>query len=394
VRSVLTEALAGVVGALETAADADGVTFHRVPALARTRQADMFIDFMSATPSGVRIEALTDAASLELDVRLARALLPGAESPGTAFDVVTDGVLQAPVRATEETLIRYAPSTGGIAFEPAGATTVRLPLGTGAGPGGPDGAAGERRVEVWFPADATLSLADVRVPDGASFRPAPPAGPRWVHHGSSISQCMEADRPTGTWPAIAARAAGLSLVNLALGGQCQLDQFMARAIRDEPADVISLELGINVVNGDTMRERVFVPAVHGFLDTVRDGHPTAPLVVVTPIVCPEAEDRPGPTLWGEDNRVHTGERPRMLAEGALSLTRVRELLHGVVGVRRAEGDTTLHVVDGLALFGPDDVGDLPDGLHPNAAGYRRMGERFHAVALAGDGPLRPGGETG
>jgi lysophospholipase L1-like esterase len=51
-------------------------------------------------------------------------------------------------------------------------------------------------------------------------------------------------------------------------------------------------------------------------------------------------------------------------------------------------------VDGLALFGPDDVGDLPDGLHPNAAGYRRMGERFHAVALADGGPLRPGGETG
>jgi lysophospholipase L1-like esterase len=44
------------------------------------------------------------------------------------------------------------------------------------------------------------------------------------------------------------------------------------------------------------------------------------------------------------------------------------------------------VLDGLALFGPDDAGDLPDALHPNAAGYRRMGERFHAMAFAG-GPL-------
>jgi lysophospholipase L1-like esterase len=31
--------------------------------------------------------------------------------------------------------------------------------------------------------------------------------------------------------------------------------------------------------------------------------------------------------------------------------------------------------------------DLPDGLHPNAAGYQRMGERFHRLAFQ-DGPFR------
>ncbi|MYB39286.1 MAG: GDSL family lipase, partial [Gammaproteobacteria bacterium] len=40
-----------------------------------------------------------------------------------------------------------------------------------------------------------------------------------------------------------------------------------------------------------------------------------------------------------------------------------------------------HYVDGLTLFGAADAGDLPDDLHPNPAGYIRMGGRF-APALA------------
>ena len=45
-------------------------------------------------------------------------------------------------------------------------------------------------------------------------------------------------------------------------------------MRDTPADLISVKLGINLVNTDLMRLRAFGPAVHGFLDTIRDGHPT------------------------------------------------------------------------------------------------------------------------
>jgi lysophospholipase L1-like esterase len=43
----------------------------------------------------------------------------------------------------------------------------------------------------------------------------------------------------------------------------------------------------------------------------------------------------------------------------------------------------------LALFGPDDVGDLPDGLHPNPAGYQRIGDRFFDLAFGPGGPLAP-----
>ena len=379
-RSVLNSALSCVVGALETVPDPAGVTFHRSPAAARRRLGDVAFDYMSSLPSGVRVEALTDTAVIELDLELIRAL-PLGKPPSTAstIDVVVDGELRDPVTIPEETLVLIDPVTGDLDIRPAGPATVRLDLGT---------ADRERRVEVWLPVTGATKLIDVRVQAGTSLRQAPPSGPRWIHHGSSISQCSEADRPTGTWPAIAARRAGRSLLNLGLGGQCHLDQFIARSIRDLPAAAISLELGINVVNADSMRQRVFVSALHGFLDTIREGHPDTPILVVTPIICPAAEDEPGPTLFDTDGRVRIVARPDELTAGALTLTRIRELLHVAVKQRRVDGDNRLHVVDGLDLFGPRDADDLPDGLHPDADGYARMAERFLPLAFGAGGVLR------
>jgi lysophospholipase L1-like esterase len=75
------------------------------------------------------------------------------------------------------------------------------------------------------------------------------------------------------------------------------------------------------------------------------------------------------------------ERAVELSTGALTLRRIRALESEVVAARQSAGDANLHLLPGPELFGPDDVGDLPDGLHPNAAGYRRMGERFHRLVF-------------
>lgn len=377
--SVLDLALDCVVGALGKTVEPTGVTLHRSPDSGRAQLADRAFDFSSAVPSGVRLEMLTDATALELDARLTVLLPPGMPSAGSVFDLVVDGELREPVVATEQSTVVFDPATGDLQARPAEPATVRFRLGP---------RARERRVEIWLPVAPACTLTDIRIPEWASLLPAPASGPLWAHYGSSISQCADAGRPTATWPAAVARSAGRSLLNLGLGGQCHLDPFMARAVRDLPASAISLELGINVLNADSMRERAFVAAFHGFLDTIRDGHPDTPVLIITPIVCPAAERRPGPTLVGSDGMVRTADRPAELALGALTLTRIRELLHRHVERRRGNGDDRLRLVDGTALLGPDDVAELPDGLHPSAAGYARMAERLLPLAFGEDGALR------
>jgi lysophospholipase L1-like esterase len=365
-----------------------GALTERLPAWARAQLVDPAIGFVSSMPSGGRLEFVTDATTIELEAVFTR-LEYGGITPHTAtVDLVVDGALVASEALTDTDVIRF-PDRAATDFEMVhlDPSVIRF-----------DGlTAGRKHVEIWLAQNASCMLRELRLDDGASLES--PGGVhdapgtsgtqrrRWVHYGSSISHCMEAEHPTGTWPAVVARAAGVDLYSLGLAGQCQLDQFAARTIRDLPADLISLKLGINLVNADSMRERAFVPAVHGMLDTIRDGHPETPIVVISPIICPAAEDHPGPTLPNAEGTFDVFERADELMPGALSLSRIRKLLEIVIAQRQQAGDANLSSLDGHELFGPDDVDDLPDGLHPNSAGYQRMGERFTQYAFAADGPF-------
>jgi hypothetical protein len=128
-----------------------------------------------------------------------------------------------------------------------------------------------------------------------------------------------------------------------------------------------------------MRLRAFGPAVHGFLDTLREGHPTTPIVLMSPVVCPIVEDTPGPTsvFIGPGQRIRfvtTGEEGEVAA-GKLTLAVIRSELERIAHDRRRT-DRNLHYLDGRALLGSDDLATtpLPDDLHPSAAGYWLMGQ--------------------
>ena len=113
------------------------------------------------------------------------------------------------------------------------------------------------------------------------------------------------------------------------------EAIMGRVIRDAPADVISLKLGINLVNANSMTERTFGPAVHGLLDHVRDGHPSVPVLVVSPIFCPLVEQHVGPTIPQEGGGFAVVSASPFARPFDLTLVRIREMLKDsrVIGER-------------------------------------------------------------
>ncbi|MFJ2768741.1 GDSL-type esterase/lipase family protein [Streptomyces sp. NPDC087300] len=369
-------------GALDLEHTAHGVLPHRLPARARAQCADGQLAIVESQPSGVRLVFRTRATAVELDALATKRVYPGAPPrPDGVYDLLVDGrpAGQATVAGGNTLTIDLA--TGAAEHRPGPVGTVRF-----------DGlAAGEKDVEIWLPHNETTELVELRA--DAPVEPMPDRGRKvWLHHGSSISHGSDAASPSTTWPALAASLGGVELINLGLGGSALLDPFTARAIRDTPADLISLKIGINVVNADLMRLRAFGPAVHGFLDTVREGHPTAPLLVVSPILCPIHEDTPGPcapdlSALGEGRLrfVATGD-PAEVARGKLTLGVIREELARIVRERAAE-DPNLYYLDGRELYGEADSAELPlpDELHPDAATHRRIGERFAGLAFAGTG---------
>jgi hypothetical protein len=221
--------------------------------------------------------------------------------------------------------------------------------------------AGEKTLELWLPPTATVSITGLELDDGARWASWPDLRPRLVFHGSSISHCMEADGASGAWPAVAAGLADMAHLNLGWAGSCLLSGLAARAIRDQPADGIVLKLGINVWADGMLKERTFLDSAHSMISIIREQHPTTPLMLISPIYSPGRESEG--------------------AAGGPSLMRMRELLQGVVEARAKTGDSAIRYLSGLALFDEPDAPDLPDDLHPNAAGYQRMGERFFATAL-------------
>ena len=354
------------VGAFDFDDRGSGLSPRRLPSWTR-RQLPPFVDIMARMPSGVRLRFATDSARVGVVFLATTMVLPGRPRRPVVFNLETGGRLTA-VASMRGNALKVDPTrTDGFDLERGDPDTLVFP----------DLGEGNKTCELWLPHNAYVELRGLVVDDGATVEPAQAdTRPRWIHHGSSISHCMEADEPALTWPAVAARHAEMSLTSLGFGGQCHLDQFVARTMRDAPADIVTVKAGINIVNMDSMRERVFVPALHGFLDTLREGKPDTPVAVISPIYCPSAETRPGPTIPNAEGRFVTVDGFEAHRVGCLTLTRIRELIAEAVETRRSAGDTALHYVDGLELFGPQDAGDLPDDLHPNPAGYVRMGERF------------------
>ncbi|TDO45687.1 GDSL-like lipase/acylhydrolase family protein [Kribbella sp. VKM Ac-2527] len=207
-------------------------------------------------------------------------------------------------------------------------------------------------LEIWLPQSGAIGVRAVRF-DGEAV-PRPPTGPRWITYGSSITQCSGANGPSETWPALVARRHQWDLVALGFSGECHLDPIAARTIRDTPARLISMCLGINIYGAETFSGRTLPGQVESFVSTVRDGHPHTPLVVITPLIAPDLEGKP--------NAV------------GLTLDDVRACIE--LGARTLH-DPDLHLIDGRTILTPEEARHLyADEVHPTPDGYHLIADRL------------------
>lgn len=367
-------------GFLDVEPTAHGLLPHRLPARARRQIPDDQLAVAESQPSGVRLVFRTRATAIELHTLPTKRVYRGFPAPPDGvYDLLVDGRLAAQatvaggnVRTVTDMVTQSAELSEG----PAGAARFT------------DLPARDKSVEIWLPHTEITELIALRT--DAPVEPAPAHGRRvWLHHGSSISHGSNASHPTAIWPALAAAQGGVELLNLGFSGSALLDPFTARAMRDTPADLISLKIGINVVNTDAMRLRAFTPAVHGFLDTIREGHPTTPLLVVSPILCPVQEDTPGPLAPDFDGgtlRFRATGDPAERAAGRLTLNVIRDELARIVEQRAAD-DMNLHYLDGRALYGEKDYAEVPhpDEIHPAPEGHSRIGGNFARLVFGAGG---------
>jgi lysophospholipase L1-like esterase len=357
-------------GALDHDIDSEGrYTPIRLPRWTREQMSDIGILRMAQMGSGVRLRFQSAATKIELHLQITRLMVVGlhTEFVPSYYELRVNGEFNQKQGANQGKIIKIILNDPNLGAEEVVDGPEEILTFAGL-------SVGMKEIEIWLPASASSAISSIAT-DAEILPPAKNRKKMWVHYGSSISQSGETNQPSNIWAVNASHRLGLDIFNLGLAGQCHLDGFVARTIAELPADFITLKLGINILNGDTMRERSFVPALHNFLDIIRVAKPHTPIKIISPIWCPFHEDIPGPTLL-VGTILTSAPRSIETSAGALTLKRVRVLLQDAVIKRN---DKNLSYLDGLKLFNDSDVADLPDSLHPNDAGYQRMGERFAAL---------------
>jgi hypothetical protein len=216
--------------------------------------------------------------------------------------------------------------------------------------------AGDHLVEIWLDPRHRFWLKEILTTAKGRIWPATMQQKRWIHYGSSISHSQAAATPSQIWTGIAARHFNWHLTNLGFSGQCVLEPMIGRLIRDLPADLVTLKLGINTHAG-RLSTRTFSPCAIGLIKLIRETHPGIPIGVISPIFSPPREDV-------------------RMTDLSMTLQEMRMTLAEIVTICQASGDEQIFYIDGMKLFGPDELPWLPDQLHPNAAGQSVMADHF------------------
>lgn len=195
-------------GALDFDDRGTGVAPRRLPDWTRA-QLPQPMDAMVRMPSGVRLRFATESTTVGISFLATNMTMPGRERRPIVFNLETDGGLLRAESRSGNVIVVKPEAPGGFELVRGEPDTLLF-----------DGlASGDKICELWLPHNAFIELHALEVEDGATIIAAPAdTRRRWVHYGSSISHCVEASEPAGTWPAVAARLAGVSLRNFGSAG--------------------------------------------------------------------------------------------------------------------------------------------------------------------------------
>ncbi|WP_338702319.1 SGNH/GDSL hydrolase family protein [Streptomyces sp. Q6] len=230
-----------------------------------------------------------------------------------------------------------------------GGHAVRLPLPR------PDGTYTVHLPEVLRPL-----VRELRPVGGGTLEPAAPK-PRWLVYGDSVVEGWIASRPHLAWPAVAGRALGVEDVNLGYAGAARGELASAQQLASLDADLLTVAFGTNCWSRTPHSAPLLYETTRAFLTVLRAGHPHTPLLVVSPVIRPDAENTPN--------------------ELGATLAELRSAIEDAARAAVRDGDKRLTLLPGGELLAPR---HLVDGVHPGDEGHALLA---HAVAetLSGDG---------
>ncbi|MFC8129811.1 GDSL-type esterase/lipase family protein [Streptomyces sp. NPDC057302] len=180
--------------------------------------------------------------------------------------------------------------------------------------------------------------------------------PRWLVHGDSIAEGWSASRPHLAWPALAGRALGLETVNLGYAGAARGEPASAEQLASLDADLLTVAFGTNCWSRTPHSAGLLYETTRAFLALVRRGHPDVPLLVVSPVIRPDAETTPN----------------------ALGAT-LQDLRNAV---ERAALDAKADLLPGGGLL---HAGHLVDGVHPGDEGHALLAKAVMSAPGRGAG---------
>jgi len=282
-------------------------------------------------PAGVRLEFVSDAEAIEIAYHTStESLSYGGSGSGRTFSLWQGGkkVAESPAVLGQASVVLAMASN-----EP------------------------DERSIVYLPSDMR-PVIELITPLGGVMEPAPPeAG--WLVYGDSIAEGWSASEAALAWPAVAGRTNRLDVTNLGYAGSARGEIATAEQIASLPAPaVISISHGTNCWRRTPHSVDMMRATTSAFLEIVRQGHPHVPVVMVSPIVRPDAEDTP--------NRL-----------GA-SLLALRGAMEEAADARIRAGDDRLTLVPGRELVRRT---LLVDGIHPGDEGHAVLADAIGAAVM-------------